>query len=71
MLNLSKYAGDGHALNTMTDMQFKICGGSYFWRGIREKEDSDKHPTPPLVTSLPLIHQSYAALKHLSRVQSS
>ena len=53
MLSRGRYSGDGHAWNSMSDMQMGgLWGGSYFWKGVRKKGGSDEPPEPPLVTGL-------------------
>ena len=59
MLNRSKYTGDGHAWNTMPDMEVESLrrrrgGGSYFWKGGSRKGGFGRTPRTPLVTGLPL-----------------
>ena len=49
MLSRSRYSGDGHALNSMSDMQLGSWGGGVriFGRGVRKKGGSDEPPEPP------------------------
>ena len=50
MLNRRKYNGDGHAWNSMLDMdQFEEAGGggSYFWKGGSRKGGFGRTPEPP------------------------
>ena len=55
MLSRSRYSGDGHAWNSMSDIRVDMQlgslwgGGSYFWKGVHKKGGSDE---PPLVTGL-------------------
>ena len=47
MLNRSKHTGDGHAWNTMEDMEVESLrrwGGSYFWKGGSRKGGFGRTP---------------------------
>ena len=47
MLSRSRYSGDGHAWNSMSDMQVgSLCGGGVriFGRGVCKKGGSDEPP---------------------------
>ena len=46
MLSRSRYSGDGHAWNLMSDM-FVWGGVRIFGRGVRKKGGSDEPPEPP------------------------
>ena len=56
MLSRSRYSGDGHAWNSMSDMQVgSLCvgGGFVFWKGGSQKGGFGRtRRTPPLVTGL-------------------
>ena len=52
----SRYSGDGHAWNSMSDMQFgNLWGGSYFWKGVRKKGGSDEPPEPPWIRACGIL----------------
>ena len=48
MLNRRNYTRNWHDWNLMPDMELESLrgGGSYFWKGVREKEGSDEPPPP-------------------------
>ena len=42
MLKRSNYTRNGHDWNPMSDIELEsLRGGSYFWKGVREKGGSD------------------------------
>ena len=48
MLNRRNYTRNEHDSNPMPDMELEsLRGGSYFWKGVREKGGSDEPPKPP------------------------
>ena len=48
MLNRRNYIINEHDWNPMPDMDLEGSrGGSYFWKGVREKGGSDDPPNPP------------------------
>ena len=49
MLSRSRYSRDGHAWNSMSDMQLGSLwvGVRIFGRGVRKKGGSDEPPEPP------------------------
>ena len=49
MLSQSRYSGDGHAWNSVSDIQLgSLWGGvRIFGRGVRKKGGSDEPPEPP------------------------
>ena len=54
MMSRSRYSGDGHAWNSMSDMQLgSLWGGFVFLEGGSQKGGFGRTPrTPPLVTGL-------------------
>ena len=56
MLSESRYSGEGHAWNSMSDMQLgSLWGGWYFWKGGSQKGGFGRTPEPSLVTGLPVV----------------
>ena len=69
MLNRRNYTRNGHDWNP-ADARYGVGkfegGGSYFWKGVREKGGSDEppEPPPPLVTGL--VHRAKDSWKLFS-----
>ena len=52
MLNMSRFTGYGHILNTMSEMPRWGGGGSYFWRGFAK---GGIRPNPPGYEPVPFL----------------